>query len=93
MENYRTLYDSIALGAAVLPLSIFYIAFLTGPVTFFLALRFWNRPTSLVPRGKWRLVVALLVSLLESVGLVAFILLIVWAMRHGMGSNRFGSEK
>ena len=82
LENHRTLYDSIALGMAALPLLIFYIAFLTGPVAVFLAIRYWRRPSSLVPRNKWRLVVALVLGILETIGLFAFIILIVWAVSH-----------
>lgn len=87
MENYRTLYDSIALGAAALPLATVYLAVFTGPIAFFLTLRFWNRPTSLVPRSKWRLIVALLVSLFETLGLVAAIVFFVWALRNGFGGK------
>jgi len=82
LETQRTLYDSVALGLAALPLLIFYIAFFTGPVALFLSIRFWRRPTSLIPRTKWRLVVAMLLGILETGALIATIGLIVWSVRH-----------
>ena len=86
LENQRTLYDSIALGLAALPLCLFYMAVFTGPVALFLAIRYWKRPSSLIPRTKWRLVVALLLGTLETAALIGGIVLIIWAVRQRMTS-------
>ena len=70
IERQRTLYDSIALALAFFPaLLFFYPSILTAPVVIFLSIRYWKKPSSIIPRGKWRFVLALLIVLAE-VGLV-----------------------
>ncbi len=73
LENRRTLFDSIALALAVLPAMFFYPAILTGPAVFYLAIRYWKRPSSIVPRNKWRFVIALLFAFAE-LGLFALVI-------------------
>jgi hypothetical protein len=65
VENRRVLYDNIALAVAVLPLITIYFTLITAPIAIFISIRYWNAPTSILGRGKWRFVVAILVSLLE----------------------------
>src|SRR5437667_2555281 len=81
LENQRTLYDSIALSLAILPLLIFYLTFITAPAALFIALRYWNAPRSLVHRSRIRLVLAILIAGLQIVGWVAGIYFIVVANR------------
>lgn len=64
-ENSRTLYDSIALIAAVAPLLVWPLTVISAPVALFVALRFWNRPLSLVRRRRWRSGLAALIALCE----------------------------
>jgi len=74
LEQRRTLYDSIALALATLPaLLLFYPSIFTAPVIIYLAIRYWKKPSSLIPRGKWRFVLALMVAIVE-VGVVAFLI-------------------
>jgi hypothetical protein len=80
LENQRTLYDGIALSLAVYPLLIFYFTLVTAPMTLFIALRYWNSPSSLVRRAKPRFVVAILLALLQISGWVIFF--VVLATRH-----------
>jgi hypothetical protein len=68
LEAERTLYDSIALSLAILPLLIFYFTIVTAPMTLVLAIRFWNAPRSIVHRTKIRLVFAIIIASLELVG-------------------------
>lgn len=65
LENERTLYDNIALSLAVLPLLIWPFTLITAPAAIFVALRFWNAPSSLVPRTKTRFILAILFALAE----------------------------
>lgn len=68
LENHRTLYDSMALTLAVLPiLTIFGSCFVivTSPVAIYLAIRHWNTPTSVVRRSKWRFVAAIIFGALS----------------------------
>ena len=77
IENERTLYDSIALGLAVLPLLAFYITFLTAPVALYVAIRYWNAPRSLVHRSKIRLILAMIFASLQIIGWVVAIVMII----------------
>jgi len=77
LEQERTLYDSIALSLAILPLLIFYFTLITAPMTLVLASRFWDAPRSIVHRTKVRLIFAILIASLELVGWVVGIYLLV----------------
>ena len=59
LENRRTLYDNIALALSVCPVLI------TAPIGLYMAIRYWNAPTSIVPRGKWRFVLAIIFALVQ----------------------------
>jgi len=67
-ENCRTLYDSTALMVAVVPLLLWPFTAISAPIALFVALRYWNRPLSLVRRWRWRSVLAALVALCEIAG-------------------------
>ena len=71
LEKRRTLFDSIALALATLPAMLVYPAFLTAPTAVYLSIRYWKRPSSIVPRGKWRFILALLFALAE-IGFIVF---------------------
>lgn len=78
LEKRRTLFDSIALALATLPSILIYPAIITAPVVVYLSIRYWKKPSSLIPRGKWRFVVALLIAVVELTFLVVvFVGLIV----------------
>jgi hypothetical protein len=66
-ETQRTLWDSVALGLAVLPgtLIFWWLTLLTAPATLVFAIWAWKKPRSLVPRGPWRLILAMLLALLQ----------------------------
>ncbi len=64
----RTLWDNLTLLLALaplllLPLVIFYwIGIFTAPAALFVGLWHWNSPRTMVPRGRWRLVLGLLLA-------------------------------
>ena len=68
LENRRTLYDSIALSLSILPLIIFYFTLFTAPITIYIAIRYWNAPTSILHRGKWRMVLAIVLASSQILG-------------------------
>lgn len=68
MITKRTLHDSIALNASLVPLLLWPVTLVTAPIAFFLALSAWKKPTSILPRTKIRLIFALLFSLLQMIG-------------------------
>jgi hypothetical protein len=68
LENERTLYDSIALSLAVVPMLLFYFTFITAPAAIYYAIRYWNAPRSIVHRTRARLVVAIVLAGLQIAG-------------------------
>lgn len=68
LENRRTLYDSIALSLAILPLIIFYFTIITAPMALYIAIRYWNAPRSIVHRTKIRYIIAIALATLQLVG-------------------------
>src|SRR6185503_2891594 len=68
LENHRVLYDSIAMSLSILPLLIFYLTFITAPIAIYLAIRYWNAPTSILHRGKWRMVFTVLFAGMQIAG-------------------------
>lgn len=88
LEKQRTLFDSIALALATLPILLFfYPSIFTAPVVVYLAIRYWKKPSSLIPRGKWRFVVALVVVLLE-LGIVVLAIIGLIIMQNSAGGRR-----
>jgi hypothetical protein len=74
LENRRTVYDSAALSAALLPLLIWPLTLITAPIAVILAIISFFRPTSLVSRTRIRAWLALVFGLLQVGGWVmAFI--------------------
>jgi hypothetical protein len=69
-ENTRTLYDSIALMAAVAPLFLWPLTALSAPIALFVAARYWRRPLSLTRRVRWQSALAILIALGEIAGWV-----------------------
>jgi hypothetical protein len=68
LENRRLLWDSIALGAATWPFVLLLWPALPGSLAaIFISIRYWKRPGSLIPRTKWRFILAILISLAELV--------------------------
>jgi len=54
LETKRTLYDGMALSAALLPVLAWPITLLTAPAAIFLAIYAMRKPTSLLPRPRIR---------------------------------------
>jgi hypothetical protein len=68
IENQRVLYDSIALALAIFPMLIFYFTFITAPMALFVAIRYWNKPRSIVHRTRVRYVTAIVLAGLQLAG-------------------------
>lgn len=78
LDSYRMLYDSAALGLAVLPL--FFCAFAsvaTAPMAVYVALRYWNSPGSIIGRTKIRSVFALA---LAGAQILVWLILVAWML-------------
>ena len=68
MENQRFLYDELALGLALLPLLMWPFTLITAPAALFVALWFWKRPSSIIPRTKARLILAVFFAAAQIAG-------------------------
>jgi hypothetical protein len=71
LENRRTLYDTMALALALLPMLFIWPTLVTAPLTLFTVIRYWKAPSSIVQRTKLRFVLA---------GLLATAQMVAWAI-------------
>ncbi len=72
LENSRFLYDNLALYMALLPMLFFFITLITAPAVIYVVLRYWKTPNSLLPRTRYRFVLALIVAVVQLAGWVTF---------------------
>jgi hypothetical protein len=73
----RTLYDSIALTLPLASLIFYPLNIVAAPAALTIAVVKWRQPLSLVRRSRWRLVLAILISLAEIVGWTALFALLI----------------
>jgi DNA-directed RNA polymerase subunit RPC12/RpoP len=66
LENHRNLYDTIALGIALLPLPFFWpLTIIGAPAAIYVAIRYWKAPLSIVRRTRIRFVAAILIAVTQ----------------------------
>ncbi len=75
-ETSRTMWDSIALATATLPVLLFWPAIFGAPTALYFVVRRWNAPLSILPRTRIRFYLAALFALAEVAGIV----LLIWAI-------------
>ena len=71
LDNQRTLYDNIALRLAVYPIVLVFFWFftvITAPIAIVVSIRYWNAPSSLLPRTKVRFIVTIFLAGIQIVG-------------------------
>ncbi len=71
VETRRTMYDTVALALATLPVLLFWPVLIGAPWALFVIFRRWNTPLSILPRTKIRFILAGIFALAE-VGVVIF---------------------
>lgn len=79
-------YDSLALALATIPVltvAFWFMSCLAAPAAVFLAVRFWRRPMSLLPRTRFRFLLAMLIALATIVGWIAILYVAVDGMLAG----------
>lgn len=74
----RTLYDSIALNAAIVPLFIWPVTLVTSPLALIYSVYVWQKPSSILPRTRVRIIVALILSSLQIAGWLALAIKFFW---------------
>ena len=69
LTDQRICYDSIALTVALAPMLLIWPTIVTAPIAWYLVVRHWNAPLSIIPRSKIRFV---------SAAFIATVQLMVW---------------
>ncbi len=77
LVNNRTLHDSIALSLALYPALIVYPTIITAPIVFYVCIRYWKAPTSLLARTKIRFIIAGILAILQILGWILLFVYIV----------------
>lgn len=77
LQNRRELYDSVALLIALAPILVFYLTFITAPISLYYSIKYWNTPISVVPRTKIRFVIAIIVASLQLIGWAVFVVFLL----------------
>lgn len=76
LDNFRSLHDEEALSWAIFPLLFWPVTCITPLVSIYITFRYWNKPSSVIPRSRVRYVWAIIFSLLQiagwSVGIIYF---------------------
>ncbi len=83
LEPSRTLWDTSALILALVPLLLCYpVTLLTAPAAIAVAIIGWKKPTSVIPRGRWRLWLALILGSLQIISWIVLLIVSVkdWEM-------------
>ena len=68
IKKEKVYYDNIAVAVAIVPMIVLYLTFISAPIALFISLRYWKTPLSVLPRSRWRFVVAIIFSLLQISG-------------------------
>lgn len=74
LESDYTCYDSLAFALATIPILVWPFTFFTAPLSIYLAIRYWNTPMSVLPRVRWRPVLAVVLSAAQ-IGLWGYLFL------------------
>jgi len=69
----RVNYDSIALALVTLPMLLCWLPIITTPAALFFAFKFWNAPSPVMPRSRWRLRLTVVIAVLQ-------VVLVTWAL-------------
>ncbi len=65
LESHRTMYDTVALLLASLPVLLLWPTILTAPAAIYVSVRYWRAPSSIVRRSKIRFILAILLALIQ----------------------------
>jgi hypothetical protein len=74
LDTRRTHFDSLALSLAIFPALFIFPTIITAPAALYVALRYWKRPPMILPRTRWRNIVAILLALAQIAAWVLFLI-------------------
>jgi len=84
LVNHAPLFDNVALILVTLPIVSVMFGFLTilsAPVSLFLALVYWSRQWSLLPRSRLRFVIAIILAILLMAGWAVLVHYLITSVR------------
>jgi len=84
LVNHAPLFDNVALILVTLPIVSVMFGFLTilsAPVSLFLALVYWSRQWSLLPRSRLRFVIAIILAILLMAGWAVLVYYLITSVR------------
>lgn len=87
-EKQRFRYDTAALALATIPVLLIWIPVITAPIALYLVFKNWSRPVSLVPRSRWRFVVAGGLAAVQLIGILSLIGFVIWTVARGVPNAR-----
>ena len=65
LQNKRTLYDSMTLSLAILPIIAWPFTIITAPATIYMVMRYRKEPLSILRRSRFRFWLALVIASLQ----------------------------
>jgi len=68
LRQSRLYYDEIALALAAIPMLFFWITLFTAPAAIYVAVRYSRRRLSILPRRRWRFLLAIALAGLQLMG-------------------------
>lgn len=68
LQNRRVLYDNMALMLALLPILMWPFTLLSAPAALYIVIRHWKSQGSIIPRSKFRFVLAGILASLQIAG-------------------------
>jgi uncharacterized paraquat-inducible protein A len=77
LSHQALLYDNLALSLVLLPVVgffFFYFTIITAPAGLFASIFFFGRQNTIVPRSRFRFVIAMILAILEIIGMILFII-------------------
>lgn len=83
----RVNYDTVALALVTLPMLLCWLPIVTTPAALFFAFKFWNAPSPVFPRSRWRLWLTVFIAALQ-VAAVGWIVAWVIPLTGGRGVTR-----
>jgi len=79
VQRETILYDNIALALAVYPLLTMWLSVLGAPAALFVALRYWRRTRSILPRSQFRMLLAVVLAVLQ-IGVWTTLFITLWLL-------------
>lgn len=72
LDNRRILYDSLALALAFWPMLTIFATMITAPAVIYVVLRYWKVSAGILPRTRFRFILAMLLAIGQIFGWVVF---------------------